>query len=74
MSDTEPTKPSEPKNTGFVSGNDIGTRWRNTFNFILGRMTNEGYAQYKEDRDNRFEKEDCARCEKHRDFMLNYSV
>lgn len=74
MSDAEPSKASEPKDTGYTPGDDSGTRWRNTMNLLLGRLTDEGVAQYKKGRDDRYEKEDCKRCEKHRDFMLKYSM
>lgn len=74
MSDAEPTKSSEPKNTGFTPGDDTSTKWRNTFNLLLGRMTDEGMVQFKKDRDDRNEKEDCERCEKHRDYLLKYSA
>ena len=73
MSDIEPSKLSEPKNTGYTPGDDNSTRLRNTFNLLLGRLTDEGRAQYKKGRDDRYEKEDCERCEKYRDFLLNYS-
>lgn len=76
MSDAEPLKPSklsESKDTGYTPGNDLSTRWRNTLNLLLGRLTDEGLDQYRKDRDDRYEKQDCARCEKYRDNMLNYS-
>lgn len=74
MSDAELSKPSEPKDTGYTPGDDSGTRWRNTFNLLLGRLTDEGRAQYKKGRDDRYEKEDCEKCEKHRDYVLKYSM
>lgn len=73
MSDAEPTNPSHPKDTGYTPSDDAGTRWRNTFNLFTGRLTDEGIAQYKKGADDRFEKEDCKRCEKNRDYMLKYS-
>ncbi len=73
MSDAEPSKPSESKHTAYIPGDDSSTRWRNTINLLLGRLSDEGVAQYKKCRDDRYEKEDCKRCEKHRDFMLKYS-
>ena len=73
MSNAEPSKPSDPKDTGYTPGDDAGTRWRNTLNLLLGRLTDEGRAQYKKGRDDRFEKEDCERCEKYRDNRLKFS-
>jgi inner membrane protease ATP23 len=73
MSDAEPSKPTESKNRAYIPGDDSSTRWRNTINLLLGRLSDEGVAQYKKGRDDRYEKEDCERCEKHRDYMLKYS-
>ena len=74
MSDAEPSKPSSPPETGYTPGDDGFTRWRNTFNLLLGRMTEEGVEQYKKGRDDRYEEQDCKRCEKNRDWLLQYST
>ncbi|KAI9791078.1 MAG: Mitochondrial inner membrane protease atp23 [Peltula sp. TS41687] len=83
--DGKPTDPSPSSNplpektttttteTGYIPGNDAWTRWRNTFMLLTGRLTDEGRAQYRHDRDTLFEKQDCQRCEKHRDYLLQYS-
>lgn len=67
-------QPSTPADTGYVRGDGAWTHWRNTFALLTGRLTPEGRQQYREDKDRRFEKEDCARCEKYRNFLLSYSV
>jgi hypothetical protein len=76
-SSTDPSPPAlpsvKPQENGYESGDDANTRWRNWFSLLLGRMTEEGKKQYRHDRDVRFEAKDCARCEKWRDFCLNYS-
>lgn len=62
------------KSTGYTSGDDNSTRWGNWFSLLTGQMTDEGKEQYRRDRDLRHEKADCERCEKHRDFLLQYSM
>lgn len=74
MSDAHSKESVEPRDTGYSPGDDRATRWRNTFNLLLGRMTDEGRAQYKKGRDDRYEKQDCERCEKYRDYMFAYSM
>lgn len=74
MSDAEPSQSPTPTETGYTPGDDGFTRWRNTFNLLLGRMTDEGAKQYKKDRDDRYVDEHCQRCEKHRDWLLQYSM
>ena len=70
-----PLEPStDPAKTGYTPGEDSTTRWRNFFSLLAGNMTPEGKAQYKRDRDIRHEDADCRRCEKHRDFLLKYSM
>ena len=76
MSDADPSKPSDSKKTEYaeyVHTDDGWQRWKNTFNLVLGRFSDEGVAQYIEGRDDRFEKRDCERCEKFRDSLLQYS-
>ena len=73
----DPKAPSDapsPKDTGYTPGEDSATRWRNWFLLLTGQMTDQGKEQYRRDRDLRHEKADCERCEKHRDFLLQYSV
>lgn len=85
--DDEPSKPQTPStnppsnqtaqkitDTGYIPGNDAWTRWRNTFALLTGQLTDEGRAQYRRDRDTMFEKQDCQRCEKNRDYLLKYSI
>lgn len=74
MSDAaEPSNKPDSNKKEYISGDDGLTRWRNTFNLLLGRLSDEGVAQYIKKRDDRFEEEDCTRCEKHRDWLLQYS-
>lgn len=74
MSDAaEPSKKPDPKKKEYIPGDDGFTRWRNTFNLLLGRLSDEGVAQYIKKRDDRLEEEDCKRCENHRDWLLQYS-
>lgn len=73
MADAEPAKAPDPHKVDYVPGDDGFTRWRNTFNLLLGRLTDEGVSEYIRKRDDRFEAEDCQRCEKHRDWLLQYS-
>ena len=73
MSDAEPSKVSDSKKAEYIPGDDSFTRWRNTFNLLLGRLSDEGIAQYLEKLDDRFEQRDCDRCEKFRDSLLKYS-
>lgn len=74
MSDAaEPSKKPDTNKKEYIPGDDGFTRWRNTFNLLLGRLSDEGVAQYIKKRDDRFEEEDCSRCEKHRDWLLQYS-
>lgn len=73
MSDAEQSKASDSKKVEYNPSDDGFARWRNTFNLLLGRLSNEGVAQYLEKRDDRSEKQDCERCEKYRDSLLKYS-
>lgn len=63
-----------PGNTGYVPGDGLSTRYANYFRLASGRMTEEAAQQWKLDRDERNKEADCARCEKHRDYLLMYSA
>ncbi|KAL9603485.1 MAG: hypothetical protein Q9219_001172 [cf. Caloplaca sp. 3 TL-2023] len=65
--------PAEQANTGYIPGHDLSTRWGNSFRLLFGQMTDEGALQWKQDRDEQNEEADCARCVKHRDYLLMYS-
>lgn len=69
------TQQNEPpaKNTGYTAGWDLGTRFRNTFNYMMGNMTVEGQNQWLRDGDIHDESKDCANCEKRRDYLLKNS-
>ena len=73
MTDNESLTTPDPKVTGFTPGDDIGTRWRNTFSLLMGRMNEQGKEQYLKARDDRYEESDCKWCEDKRDYMLKYS-
>ena len=66
--------PSKPLETGYTPGDSVSTRWNNFFSLLMGKMTEEGKVQYKRDSDIRYEKSDCERCEKSRDYLLEYSA
>lgn len=70
-SSNEPTSGSE--STGYTRGDDAFSKWRNFFSVLTGNMSPAGQAQYRLDRDIRMEAADCMRCEKQRDFLLQYS-
>ena len=61
-------------NTGYTPGWDLGTRFRNTFNYMMGNMTVQGQTQWLRDTDIRNELKDCKTCETRRDFLLAYSM
>ena len=66
--------PSHSEETGYTFTDDPWIRWRNTFNYLTGRLTEEGFRQYKQGRDDRMELYDCKRCEDERDYLLQYST
>ena len=71
---TSKTSPSsDPQDTGYTFTDDPWIRWRNTYRYVTGRLTPEGERQYRQGRDDRYEAIDCARCEKQRDYLLQYS-
>ena len=65
--------PDSQEDSGFVPGDDFTAQWINYFRLVFGRMTDDGERQWKKARDLRKEATDCAKCEKHRDYLLNYS-
>ena len=60
--------------TGYTFTNDTWLRFRNTWKYLTGGLTEEGERQYQRGRDLRYEKEDCDRCERTRDYLLQYST
>lgn len=74
MSEAEPPSESTSKDTGYTPGDDTFTKWRNIFAILSGSMTDQGKEQFRVDRDERNEESDCKRCEKQRDYLLQYSV
>ena len=70
---SEPPSSGGPKPTGYIPGDDAWTRWRNWFSILAGKMDQEGLEQYVRARDVRMEEADCKRCEKQRDYLLQYS-
>lgn len=73
MATSDDQKPNNPKSTGFIPGDDAGTRWRNWYAVLTGKMNEKGREQYVEARDTRNEEADCKRCEKQRDYLLQFS-
>ena len=70
---SESQQPDSPGSTGYVPGEDAGTRWRNWFAILTGKMDKKGLQQYVEARDIRNEEADCKRCEKQKDYLLQFS-
>jgi inner membrane protease ATP23 len=73
MATSENQKPDNPESTGFIPGEDAGTRWRNWYAILTGKMNEKGLEQYVQARDLRNEEADCKRCEKQRDYLLQFS-
>ncbi|KAL8686182.1 MAG: hypothetical protein Q9218_007287 [Villophora microphyllina] len=65
--------PEQQQDTGYDPSDHWTAGWGNAFRQVTGRVTNEGQKQWKKDRDDRNEERDRARCEKHRDYLLQYS-
>ena len=74
MADEGESQKASVQDTGFIPGDDLWTRWQNTVSVLTGRLTPEGKAQYKQARDDRYEKSDCAKCEKQTEYLLQYSM
>ena len=72
----EPPKSEKkaPSRTGYTYTDDPWLRTRNTFRYLTGRLTAEGERQYLEARNERYSERDCQRCEKQRDYLLQYSI
>lgn len=71
--DEKSPSPNIQEGSDFVPGDDFIAKWTNYFRLAFGRMSDDGFDQWKKARDLRSEASDCARCEKHRDYLLNYS-
>lgn len=65
---------SRIQHTGYTFTDDPWIRWRNTWRYVTGGLTEEGVKQYQKGRDDRMEESDCRRCEEQRDYMLQYSI
>ena len=64
---------STKTDTGYTFTDDPWIRWRNTWRYLTGGLTDEGVKQYEEGRNARMEESDCRRCEQQRDYYLQYS-
>ena len=64
----------DTEDTGYTVGDTDSIRWRNTWKLLTGGLTEEGRRQYRRDRDIRYAEEDCKRCSKERDYLLQYSI
>ncbi|MCJ1307402.1 Mitochondrial inner membrane protease atp23 [Agyrium rufum] len=77
MASIEPLEPLESKRapliTGYTPGDDTWTRWRNLASILTGQMNDAGIEAYREEASKRNEAADIARCEKQRDYLLQYS-
>ncbi|MCJ1237331.1 Mitochondrial inner membrane protease atp23 [Varicellaria rhodocarpa] len=73
MATTSPPESPNTKDTGYTPGGDSSARWRNFFSLITGNMSDKGKKLYRIARDDRMEEADCKRCEKQRDYLLQYS-
>ena len=62
------------QDTGYQFTDDPWIRWRNTWRYLTGGLTEEGIKQYQKGRDDRMEESDCKRCEQDRDYALQYST
>ena len=72
--DTSSNPQSNSADTGYTFTNDPWIRYRNTFRYLTGQLTDEGNRQYQQGRDDRFAAADCKRCEDQRDYLLQYST
>lgn len=64
----------DTEDTGYTFGDTDAIRWRNTWKLLTGGLTEKGRRQYKRDRDIRYAQGDCQRCQKQRDYLLQYST
>ncbi|KAK4123288.1 mitochondrial inner membrane protease ATP23 [Parathielavia appendiculata] len=61
---------NDPARTGY----DPSLKWwMNYFKILAGQITPEGIEHYREDRYKANEARDCARCERDRDYLFQYS-
>ncbi len=74
MADEGEPQKAKVQDTGFIPGDDLWTRWQNAVSRVTGRLTPEGKSQYKNARDDRYEKRDCEKCEKQKDYLMQYSM
>ena len=73
QSQSLPATKSSTTDTGYTFTDDPWIRWRNTWRYLTGGLTEEGVKQYQQGRDARMEESDCRRCEQQRDYLLEYS-
>lgn len=82
MSDGDPSSQANrtsnaratPQDTGYTFTDSSWIRWRNTFRYLTGGLTEEGMRQYQKGRDDRQAADDCKRCEDKVDYLLQYST
>lgn len=69
------TDATTPKVGGadFLPSTTLTNRFKNFYRMATGSMSASGQAAYWSDADARYSAIDCARCEKHRDYLLRYS-
>lgn len=69
---TSPASGSQ-ESTGYDPSDSFSAKLGNFFRLALGRITDDGVRQWIKARDDLNEEADCAKCEKHRDYLLQYS-
>lgn len=68
------SEPPNSQDTGYTFTDDPWIRWRNTFRYVTGQLTEEGNRQYRKGRNDRYAAADCKSCEDQRDYLLQYST
>ena len=68
-----PPQSHSSEGTGYTSGDDAWTYWRNAFAILTGNMSEAGKEQFRVSQDIKNEIADCKRCEDQRDYLLKYS-
>jgi len=73
MADSTETQPSKDNGSDFLPSDALSARFKNFYRMATGKMSQQGQKQYWEDADRRYSTLDCQRCEKQRDYLLQFS-
>ncbi|MCJ1473245.1 Mitochondrial inner membrane protease atp23 [Lambiella insularis] len=77
MANPEASSAHKPNTSGDGPGDGCGdgayTSWRTWFSILTGRTHHQELQRYAKAKDIRNEEADCKRCEKQRDYLLQYS-